>query len=569
MSTLKTPALLLVLVVTAACSGGKHVENEISSDPVLVQRGQVAFTQMCGSCHNFVQDGIGPQLSGVTSTIPSDWMTDFIRNPQEKIVQGDKRATALYHRFGTYMPSFSFLPDSTLTAIIAFLNTHKEASTALLSKDVIKNPIPAAIRESGLVVQLKQVAQIPPSSDQQPVTRINKLTYIPGTQRRFVVDLRGKLYELRDKPAVYLDLKSLLPNFIDDPGLATGFGSVAFDPEFRKNGLFYTTHTEKPGSAKADFGYADSIKVTVQWVLTQWKADNPSAATFKGTSRELLRVNMVSGIHGLQEVTFNPQSQPGSADYRLLYLSVGDGGSAENGFPFLEHSLTRIWGTIIRIDPAGMNSTNGHYGIPSSNPFAHARPDTVREIYAYGFRNPHRITWLADGRMLATNIGQAQLEEINVIHPGADYGWPVREGTFAVASYQDINDVVPLPADDSAYHYTYPVAQYDHDEGKAISGGFDYTNSAIPLLDGKYLFGDIPTGRLFYVNVSDLMEGKEAPVYTWHVSLNGNEQPLDSICGDKRVDLRLGKDENGDLYILTKPDGKIYQLMAAKQVTDP
>lgn len=551
-----------------ACTGKKDGTRKISSDPVLVGKGEITFTQYCGSCHNFSQDGIGPQLSGVTTSESTDWLASFIRSPQEKIVGGDQRALALFHRFGTYMPSFSFLPDSTIHALLAFLNTHQEKA-ATASDQAIKDPIPDAIRKSGLVVSLKEVAQIPASSSEEPMTRINKLTFIPGTHRRFVVDLRGKLYELRSTPEVYLDLKAQRPDFIDEPGLATGFGSVAFDPEFQKNGLFYTTHTEKPGSSKADFGYADSIKVTVQWVLTEWKAKDPSSSQFKGTSRELLRVNMVSGIHGLQEVTFNPGARPGDSDYRLLYVSVGDGGSAENGYPFLEHNLSRIWGTIIRINPSGKNSSNGNYGIPSSNPFAAAGADTLREIYAWGFRNPHRITWLNDGRMLATNIGQAKVEEINIIRPGADYGWPVREGNFEVASYNDLNDVVPLPANDSSYHFTYPVAEYDHDEGKAISGGFDYHGDAIPLLDGKYLFGDIPTGRLFYVTVKDLVDGGEALVYDWHVSVNGKEQPLDQLCGDKRVDLRFGKDENGNLYILTKPDGKIYQLAGAKQVHDP
>ena len=103
---------------------------------------------------------------------------------------------------------------------------------------------------------------------------------------------------------VYMDMAKLKPKFINEPGLATGFGSFAFHPDFAKNGLLYTTHTEAPGSGKADFGYADSIKVTVQWVLTEWKTKNPGAATFSGTSRELFRVNMVTGIHGVQEINF-------------------------------------------------------------------------------------------------------------------------------------------------------------------------------------------------------------------------------------------------------------------------
>ena len=81
--------------------------------------------------------------------------------------------------------------------------------------------------------------------------------------------------------------------------------------------------------------------MTLQWVLTEWKTENPGAATFSGTSRELFRVNMVTGIHGVQEITFNPLSKPGDEDYGMLYIGVGDGGSVENGYPFLAHSIEK------------------------------------------------------------------------------------------------------------------------------------------------------------------------------------------------------------------------------------
>ncbi len=162
--------------------------------------------------------------------------------------------------------------------------------------------------------------------------------------------------------------------------------------------------------------------------------------------------------------------------------------------------------------------------------------------------------------MLATNIGQANIEAVDIILKGHDYGWPVREGKFAMHPEEDINKIYPLPSNDSTFHYTYPVAEYDHDEGKAIAGGFVYEGVAIPQLRGKYLFGDIPTGRLFYINVADLKPGKTAAVKEWFVSLNGIQTPLRTICGQDRVDLRFAKDGNGEIYLFTKPDGKIYRL---------
>src|SRR5690606_29564350 len=104
--------------------------------------------------------------------------------------------------------------------------------------------------------------------------------------------------------------------------------------------------------------------VTLQWVLTEWKTENPNAPVFSGSGRELLRINMVHRFHGMQEIAFNPVSKPGDDDYGLLYITIGDGGSVEFGYPVLVHSTEKIWGTIGRIDPAGNNSRNGQYGIP-------------------------------------------------------------------------------------------------------------------------------------------------------------------------------------------------------------
>ena len=322
--------------------------------------------------------------------------------------------------------------------------------------------------------------------------------------------------------------------------------------------------TETPVSGKADFSYEDSIKITVQWVLTEWKATNPAADTFSGTGRELLRINMVTGAHGVQDIVFNPLAKPGDKNYGLLYIGVGDGASVQEGYSFLTHSTDRIWGTILCIDPAGANSSNGKYGIPPDNPFAHdTNPKTVKEIYAYGFRNPHRITWSRSGKMLACNIGQANSEAIYLITPGSDYGWPVREGSFLFDPGGNQNNVYPLPANDSVYKISYPIAEYDHDEGLAISGGFEYWGKAVPQLKGKFMFGDIPSGRLFFIYMNDIQHGKRAAIHEWSITVNNIPQTLKKVCGSDRVDLRFGRDEQGELYILTKADGRLYKMTGA------
>ncbi|MBS1748961.1 MAG: PQQ-dependent sugar dehydrogenase [Bacteroidetes bacterium] len=564
-------ALLPLLYLFFSCHPGTSSgQDSISNDSALIAGGELLFNQNCASCHNMNQNGIGPKLAGITSEVSIEWLRHYILNPEQTIASGDERANKLFKEYKTMMPSFDSLKESDLDALISFLNANKSSDNS--KKEVtegITDPIPERIKFDGLVVNLTEVTQFPATADNNkpPLARITKLDFEPNTNNLFIVDLNGKLYTLKNgKPVLYMDMIKLKPKFIHVPGLATGMGSFAFHPNFSKNGIFYTTHCEPPRTVKAEFDYSDSVKATVQWVITEWKADDPKADSFAGSNRELFRVDMVSGIHGVQEITFNPLAKPGDKDYGLLYISVGDGGCVENGYPFLVLSKEKIWGTVLRIDPMGHNSANGKYGIPASNPFVKNKNSKLpAEVYASGFRNPHRITWTKNGDMLVCNIGQHHIESVNLIRPGNDYGWPIREGRFVIDPHHNINNIYPLPADDSAYKITYPVAAFDHDEGVAITGGMEYWGNTIPQLKGKYLFGDIPSGRLFFLNTAEIQQGKRATIKEWKITFNGAPATLKDICGSQRVDLHFGRDEKGELYIMTKADGKLYKLTSASQ----
>ena len=283
-----------------------------------------------------------------------------------------------------------------------------------------------------------------------------------------------------------------------------------------------------------------------------------------GKGREIFRTDMPTGIHGVQEISFNQHTKPGDKDYGLLYIGIGDGGSAEIGYPLVSEIPQKVCGSIIRIDPLGSNSMNGQYGIPDNNPFSTNDAKSAREIYAWGFRNPHRFNWSKSGQLLAINIGEHAIEALNIIIPGRFYGWPIREGTFMERFFNHMGKVYPLPSNDSIYNVVYPVAQFDHDDGTAISGGFEYRGSAIPQLAGKYVFGDIGTGKLFFVNVKDLKLGKQGTIKKWNISINGVPTTLAELCMNYRVDMRVGMDSKGELYILTKQDGKVYKLVKPK-----
>jgi len=562
--------VLNLLYLSSCNSKGSLDKSAISTDTATIAKGKVIFAQNCGGCHNFRQDDIGPALGGVTDSVPADWLLHYIRDPKKMIESGDERAGQLFKKYKVTMPSFTSFSDDQLNGVIAFMNTHGKPEHRILKHNgkELSDPIPDSIKLSNLVVGVDFVTQFPASlkPGEVPRARITKLGYEPNSGKSFVLDLQGKLYRLENNnPVVYMDMAKLRPKFINEPGLATGFGSFAFHPEFGKNGLLYTTHTEAPGSGKADFSYDDTIKVTVQWVLTEWKVDQPGADTFSGKGRELFRANFVTGIHGVQEITFNPLSKPGDKDYGLLYIGAGDGGSVEEGFQFLAHSKDKIWGSILRIDPRGNNSANGQYGIPQDNPFVKGQSTkTLGEIYAYGFRNPHRITWSRSGQMFACNIGHSNIESVNLIMPGHDYGWPIREGTFLLDPYGDLKSVYPLPPNDSIFNITYPVAQFDHNgHGSAISGGYEYWGTTLPQLKGKFLFADLGPATLYYIDLADVKQGKQATIKEWRISMNGKPETFRHLAGSDRADMRFGRDAQGELYIMTKTDAKLYKLVSA------
>jgi hypothetical protein len=126
-----------------------------------------------------------------------------------------------------------------------------------------------------------------------------------------------------------------------------------------------------------------------------------------------------------------------------------------------------------------------------------------------------------------------------------------------------MNDIFKLPAKDSVQHINYPVIEYDHDEGKAIAGGYEYTGNAIPALKGKFCFADLNNGRIFFVNVEDIKKGHQSAISEFHLSLNGKPVTLAQLTGISRVEMRLGQDSRGELYVLTKPDGKLYSIKTA------
>jgi hypothetical protein len=474
----------------------------------------------------------------------------------------------------------------------------------------ISDPIPAHVEKRGLMVEIRDLARLPetrgmlpPEQDVNPAgwARVSYVRDLPDG-RRFANDSRGFLYLLdRDnQPSVYADVSAVFP-FTVYNRLESGFISFDFHPEFAQNGLWYTVHGERAAGNPATLNFIPPgftpADVTHHNVITEWRAANPSANTFEGTRRELLRVaHVVNNLtHPLGAAEFNPTAKPGAADYGLLYTSGSDFGFSNGGGPNANNPgqtqrLDSVIGAILRFDPRSPSGSDvkglGDYTIPAINTFAaDGDPKTLGEIYAYGFRNAHRLSWdPTDGTLFAADIGMNHIEEINIVREGRNYGWMRREGFFENGVTRPggaLNQLFALPADVLAGRtndgFTYPVALYDHHDGQAVSGGFTYYGR-IPALRGKFVFGDIVRGRLFAADVAAMKKADDgipetvAPVEEIQLYVRRGDgtrtyvtlrELIERTLGATvtRADLHISRSRDGELFITSRQDGTIRMLV--------
>jgi hypothetical protein len=474
---------------------------------------------------------------------------------------------------------------------------------------ITSNPIPEPILKRGIAVEVKDIARLPDTSGLRPAgqdvapnawARVSYVRDLPDG-RRFANDSRGFLYliDSQNQPKLYADVGAAFPLSTYNR-LESGFIGFVFHPEFATNGLFYTVHSESglenpkiPDFIPPGYGLKD---VTYHNVITEWHATNPATNSFEGTRRELLRAaHVVSNLtHPLGAVEFNPTAKPGDPDYGLLYTSGSDFGFSNGGGPNASNPMQTqrrdsIITAILRFDPRSPSVTHGRkglgdYTIPVANKFAgDSDPNTLGEIYAYGFRNAHRLSWDTDGTMFASDIGMDQIEEINIVRNGENYGWMKREGYFANGRFRGgaLKELYPLPAEilDGRVKdgFTYPVVVYDHDEGRSVTDGFAY-HGRIAALSGKFVFGDIYAGRVF---VSDLAAMKKADdgvpqtvapveeVQLYVRDANGKRVDvsfrdlIDQAMGKPapRADLHISISRDGELFLTSRQDGMIRMLI--------
>jgi glucose/arabinose dehydrogenase len=544
-----------------------------SADSTIVKNGLELFNGHCASCHSMKYEGIGPKLGGITTIIDKSTLMKFITDPSKVLDSGNLRASYLKARYKSIMPPFIHLDQQNISDILSYIDfeTKKEKLTPFIidttqqftKGDRILNPI----IPSGLSIELEDFVQIPLATDRSPDKGLATLRANPsGNGTLFISDQMGVIHKVKDGSSqVYLNVRDVFSDFIFKPGVGTGLGSFDFHPDFLNNGLIYTTHAEeyKGKIAINHDDFAESVGVGLQWVLTEWTLEKMDSERFVGSHREVLRVNTPTTAHGFQDIGFSPVRDKQDSDYAKLYIGIGDGGSVNLKKPELCNGNTGLLGALLRIDPHGANGRNGQYGIPEDNPFAnHSDKKVKKELWAFGFRNPHRFCWdMSYGkRMILADIGEANVEEINIVEKGWDYGWSNVEGTMGIDVMADKKDVYSVGSDYlRSYHL--PFGQFDHMDGKAISGGFVYKGN-ISELQNKYIFGDIVSGDLFYMNIDENLS--DSTIYSMNVVYNGIKTGIQAISDSQRSHLRIGYDSyKEELFIMTKANGMVRKVTKA------
>jgi Glucose / Sorbosone dehydrogenase len=470
------------------------------------------------------------------------------------------------------------------------------------------NPLDATIPTSSWAIAIEDVLTIPNSSGQAP--RLEYLTTGGAPGLAYVLDQRGRIYSFEPAatmptPALFLDLSAAVANF--NVGAQTGVRGLAFHPDFNNSGTdgyrkFFTSHSRNafaPGAGNpAPVFFPSPPGLNHDSVVGEWTM-NANGTVNTSSYREVMRIGQPFHDHNIGQIGFNPNAAAADPDFGNLYIALGDGGNNFPPNPIDPHDLAQDinspHGSILRINP--LTSGGQPYAIPADNPFRVSdSPSTSRNvIWAYGLRNPHRFTFdtAGDHKMLISDIGQSNIEEINLGAAGANYGWDLREGTFqTTSSFSNHNNLVDsLPANHASDAFTYPVAQYDHDldnnnqiEGLwSVVGASVYRGSAVPELTGLYLFGEFAqnSGAIFAVDVDDLVQrddfsnlpslydGHLAPFVQLRIIHNGQEKTLLQIIRDAsgnqsltRTDLRFGEGPDGEIYILNKHDGRVRRIAA-------
>jgi hypothetical protein len=386
-----------------------------------------------------------------------------------------------------------------------------------------------------------------------------------------------------------------------------GVRSVAFHPEFATNGRFYTAMMEdRPADLTGHTYLSDSATpIQADSVVVEWTFDHTLGQVDTTSYREVFRVGMPVADHSIRQMAFNPHATVGDEDYGLLYVAHGDGSvqSATAGGGQNSDAL----GKMLRINP--LQNGAASYSVPATNPFVDS-VTMLPEVYTLGHRNPHNFSFAEDAfgttHAIQVDIGRDNVDEVNLLVPGGNYGWSEREGTFVhLASGGIETGIAPLPADEALNGYVYPVAQYGHEGpigagfvGQALVGGYV---ARAGDLTGEYVFGEFgEVGRIFHVSFDTILEAvttldpldpsrnepgelTQAVIQELSILFDHDDDQLtpgipmsfesilqsDPNYTGNRFDIRFGQGHDGTIYLMNKNNGWIYEAVGTTVVAVP
>lgn len=336
-----------------------------------------------------------------------------------------------------------------------------------------------------------------------------------GTDRIFVIAQKGKIHVFPNRAdastaPVFLDITNRVVS-----GGERGLLGLAFHPDFKNNGYFYVNYTG--GNPLQTF--ISRFKVS---------AGNPNQAD-PASEEILLRFNQPYANHNGGKVTFGNDG--------LLYIAVGDGGSGGDPQNYAQNRK-ELLGKILRID---VNKTEGNlkYGIPNDNPYKNNADGYRPEIFAYGLRNPWRMSFdRVTGALWAGDVGQNKIEEISVIENGGNYGWRIMEAGECFNAQNCDKSNLKMPV------YAY---QQGSETGRSVTGGYVVRDKNLTGLAGKYIYGDFVSGNIWALTFA-------------------NNQPVKNELITK-LDNGLssfGEDSKNNLYVMAYGSGKIFKFSPVK-----
>lgn len=404
-----------------------------------------------------------------------------------------------------------------------------------------------------------------------------KILEVPGQNKMMVLGKNGQVWVFDNNPQtnqkqLILDITSR--TLIEGDGGALG---LAIHPEFGQ-----------PGSPNRGYIYLWYRYAPVLYNITgpapQWGEQYGYLRLSRFTLEDGNNViDPLSEYVLIQQFDRNAWHNGGDMFFGpdgFLYVSVGDEGSADDGYDVSQRLNYCLFGGILRIDvdqrggsishpirrqpqtqiapPAGwpLSQTQGYY-IPNDNPWQDENGGILEEFYAIGLRSPHRMSWDSlSGDIWVGDVGQGTREEVAVVSKGDNHQWPFREGRA--------DGPRPVPGSLTGLSKA-PIYDYPRDMGTCIIGGYRYKGSKFPDLYGRYIFGDHTT-----LNVFTLTPENDGSV-TVNPMLN---VPYGTGQGDKAGISSFGEDQEGNVYILklngTGLDGGIiYKIKPKAPVADP